>query len=103
MRPTNAELVKAHAPQKCITATKPSRRVHTYGVMAPKIYHLHPLVAGPLVDWSRHLARCRSMGFNYVASAHLFRPGRLGDIFLTGDHETLPPAPGTVASAAPAI
>jgi starch synthase (maltosyl-transferring) len=71
--------------------------------MAPKIYHLHPLVAGPLADWSRHLARCRAMGFNYVASAPLFRPGRHGDIFLTGDHETLHPALGSVASADPAI
>jgi starch synthase (maltosyl-transferring) len=71
--------------------------------MAPKIYHLHPLVAGPIADWSRHLSRCRAMGFNYAASAPLFKPGRTGDLFLTADHETLHPALGTAAPADTAI
>ena len=31
--------------------------------MAPKIYHLHPLVAGKLSEWPLHFARCRAMGF----------------------------------------
>src|SRR5580658_8361544 len=67
--------------------------------MAPKIYHLHPLVAGPIADWSRHLSRCRAMGFNYAASAPLFKPRRAGDLFLTADHETLHPALGAAAPA----
>src|SRR5277367_318760 len=71
--------------------------------MAPKIYHLHPLVAGPITDWSRHLSRCRAMGFNYAASAPLFKPGRSGDLFLTADHDLLHPALGTNACADPAI
>ena len=71
--------------------------------MAPKIYHLHPLVAGPIADWSRHLSRCRAMGFNYAASAPLFKPGRAGDLFLTADHETLHPALGAAGPADPAI
>ncbi len=62
--------------------------------MAPKIYHIHPLVAGPLDEWGRHLARCRAMGFDTVNSAPLFAPGAAGDIFLTGDHERLHPALG---------
>ncbi len=60
--------------------------------MAPKIYHLHPLVAGPLEEWPRHLARIRAMGFDHVGTAPLFAPGSGGDIFLAGDHEALNPA-----------
>jgi starch synthase (maltosyl-transferring) len=62
--------------------------------MAPKIYHLHPLVAGKLSDWPSHFARCRAMGFNTVCVAPPFVPGASGDIFITGDHETLHPALG---------
>ncbi|MEO8714124.1 MAG: maltotransferase domain-containing protein [Acetobacteraceae bacterium] len=62
--------------------------------MAPKIYHLHPLVAGPLDEWGRHLARIRAMGFDHAGTAPLFAPGAAGDIFLTADHEALNPALG---------
>src|SRR3954470_6260666 len=61
-------------------------------VMAPKIYHLHPLVAGPLSQWSAHFARCRAMGFDTVCVAPPFAPGESGDIFITADHESLHPA-----------
>ena len=69
----------------------------THG-MAPKIYHLHPLVAGDLSDWPAHFARCRAMGFDTICVAPPFLPGASGDIFATADHETLHPAlgwPGT--------
>ena len=59
--------------------------------MAPKIYHLHPLVAGKLSDWPLHFARCRAMGFDTVCVAPPFVPGASGDIFITGDHEALHP------------
>ena len=65
----------------------------THG-MAPKIYHLHPLVAGDLSDWPAHFARCRAMGFDTVCVAPPFLPGASGDIFATADHETLHPALG---------
>jgi starch synthase (maltosyl-transferring) len=60
--------------------------------MAPKIYHLHPLVAGKLREWPAHFARCRSMGFDIVCLAPPFAPGASGDIFVTADHESLHPA-----------
>jgi starch synthase (maltosyl-transferring) len=60
--------------------------------MAPKIYHLHPLVAGPLSEWPRHFARCRAMGFDTVCVAPPFKPGASGDIFITADHAALHPA-----------
>ena len=44
--------------------------------MAPKIYHLHPLVAGDLSDWPAHFARCRAMGFDTVCVAPPFAAGR---------------------------
>ncbi len=67
--------------------------------MAPKIYHLHPLVAGRLSEWSGHFARCRAMGFDTVCVAPPFAPGGGGDIFITADHETLHPALGWQGSA----
>ena len=67
--------------------------------MAPKIYHLHPLVAGDLSDWPAHFARCRAMGFDTVCVAPPFVPGASGDIFVTADHEALHPALGWPGSA----
>ena len=60
--------------------------------MAPKVYHLHPLVAGRLSEWSGHFARCTAMGFDTVCVAPPFVPGASGDIFITADHEALHPA-----------
>jgi starch synthase (maltosyl-transferring) len=60
--------------------------------MAPSIYHLHPVVAGPLDEWPRHLAHGRAMGFDHVGTAPLFAPGASGDVFLSADHERLHPA-----------
>src|SRR5262249_6987188 len=54
---------------------------------APKIYYLHPLLAGPLSGWERHIERARRMGFGHLATAPLFAPGGTGDIFLAADHD----------------
>ncbi len=62
------------------------------GLAAPKIYYLHPLMAGPLSEWPRHVERCRELGFDHLGCAPLFAPGRSGDIFLTADHEAANPA-----------
>ncbi len=56
-------------------------------VTPPKIYYLHCLLAGPLSDWPRHLARSRSMGFDYVAIPPPFAPGSAGNVFLTADFD----------------
>lgn len=62
---------------------------------ALKVYYVHPLMAGPLSGWSsRHIKPCQRMGFNHIACAPLFAPGRSGDIFLTADHEAVNPALG---------
>ena len=67
--------------------------------MAPRIYHLHPLVAGALSEWPSHFARCREMGFDTVCIAPPFVPGASGDIFVTADFEALHPALGWSGSA----
>ena len=51
----------------------------------PRIYYLHPLLAGALTEWGTHLDRCAELGFDHVLVAPIFAPGRVGDIFLTGD------------------
>jgi starch synthase (maltosyl-transferring) len=66
---------------------------------ALKIYYLHPLLAGPLAGWERHIERARRMGFGHLATAPLFSPGGTGDIFLAADHERVHPALGVEASA----
>ena len=34
---------------------------------APKIYYIHPLLAGPLGSWQQHLRRVQEMGFDTVS------------------------------------
>jgi starch synthase (maltosyl-transferring) len=53
----------------------------------PRIYFVHPLAVGPLEQWPRVAVRCREMGFNCLATAPVFAPGKNGNIFLTGDFE----------------
>jgi starch synthase (maltosyl-transferring) len=88
-----------HSPNERTVST--TRK--TAGFPAPKIYYLHPLLAGPLADWKPHIARARGMGFTHLATAPLFAPGGTGDIFLTADHEAVHPALGVDAPADEAI
>src|SRR6185312_13569480 len=84
------------APSGVVGASEAAER------MAPKIYHLHPLVAGPVRAWPGEFARIRAMGFNTVCLAPPFLAGERGDIFITRDHDRLHPAlewDGSAASA----
>ncbi len=58
----------------------------------PRIYFLHPLLAGPIHTWSGHLARCTELGFDHLLIAPPFLPGRGGNIFTTADHDRCHPA-----------
>jgi len=64
------------------------------GFAAPKIYYVHPLLAGPLPGWTALIASARDMGFSHLGCAPLFAPGGSGDIFLTADHAAPHPALG---------
>jgi starch synthase (maltosyl-transferring) len=67
----------------------------------PRIYYLHPLLAGPLAGWPRHLERAASLGFDHVLVAPPFRPAPHGSLMLSATHAELHPAlawPGDAAS-----
>ncbi|MBS0643281.1 MAG: DUF3416 domain-containing protein [Proteobacteria bacterium] len=58
------------------------------------IYHLHPLVAGPLREWSRWFDHIAGMGFRSVCLAPPFEPGGSGDIFVHATFDRLHPRLG---------
>ena len=58
------------------------------------VYHLHPLVAGPLETWSATFERIGAMGFSHVCLAPPFEPGESGDIFIHATFDRLHPALG---------
>lgn len=63
-----------------------------HGWERTNVYHLHPLVAGPLHTWARTFARIAAMGFSHVCLAPPFQPGGSGDIFVHGTFDHLHPA-----------
>lgn len=56
------------------------------------VYHLHPLVAGPLSEWPSAFSRIAAMGFSHVCLAPPFEPGATGDIFVHATFDRLHPA-----------
>jgi starch synthase (maltosyl-transferring) len=70
---------------------------------APKIYYVHPLLAGSLGSWQQHLRRVQEMGFDSILTAPLFAPGASGDLFLAGDHELAHAVMGTSLPADQAV
>ncbi|MGH7212285.1 MAG: alpha-amylase family protein, partial [Acetobacteraceae bacterium] len=69
-------------------------------VRSPRIYYLHPLLAGPLGEWGRHFDRIARLGFDHVLIAPVFQPGRTGSILLAADYDRLHPALGWSGDAA---
>jgi starch synthase (maltosyl-transferring) len=63
------------------------------------IYHLHPLVAGPLETWAETFTRVAAMGFSHVCLAPPFEPGHSGDIFIHATFDRLHPSLGFAGSA----
>jgi len=52
-----------------------------------KIYYIQPALLGPLAQWSRHLDRCREMGFSHLCISPPFRPAASGNVFDVADHD----------------
>ena len=48
---------------------------------APRIYNIHPLLAGPVETWSDHLPRVRAMGFDWLYVNAFFASGSSGSIY----------------------
>lgn len=63
------------------------------------IYHMHPLVAGPLGNWPATFERIVAMGFSHACLAPPFEPGQSGDIFVHSSFDRLHPALGFDGSA----
>ena len=83
----------SQAPGHTRTKGLGARRSQPVGIaVTPRIYHLHPLVAGRWERWAEEFARVRALGFDHICSAPPFVPGESGDIFVTADHERLHPA-----------
>ncbi|MGD0103652.1 MAG: maltotransferase domain-containing protein [Rhodopila sp.] len=62
-----------------------------HGWTAINVYHLHPLVAGPLDTWGSTFARIAAMGFSHVCLAPPFEPGEGGDIFIHATFDRMHP------------
>ena len=65
----------------------------------PRIYFLHPLLAGPLEAWGPHLERIVRLGFSHVLIAPPFAAAEDGNLYVTADPDMLDPriAPATQA------
>lgn len=73
-----------------------SKTVRTKGESqrAPRIYYVHPLLAGPLDNWDEILDHAAALGFDTILMAPLFEPGHGGSIFLPRDMSRLHPILG---------
>jgi starch synthase (maltosyl-transferring) len=58
---------------------------------APRIYNLHPLLAGPISSWIGHLDRIESMNFDWVFVNSFHYPGFSGSIYAVKDPKRLHP------------
>ena len=84
--------------QTGVTAVKPAQFSPRdgRGTARPRIYMLHPLLAGPLSDWGRWLDGAAALGFTHVLTAPLFAGPSL---LLAEDFDRAHPALGGSGSA----
>ncbi len=76
-----------------VSAIAPGISCATPAVAPPRIYYLHPYMAGPLDCWPVHLDRIRAMGFAQLLVAWPFAADA-NDIFASYDIDRLHPALG---------
>ena len=50
------------------------------------IYNLFPLLAGPFTNWTPHLKRARSMGFDWIFTNPIQRVGYSGSLYAVSDY-----------------
>ena len=77
------------ADPDAVTASAPA-----VPLRSPRIYYLHPLLAGDAAEWAVHFDRIARLGFDHVLMAPLFLPGRGGSILLAADYDRLHPVLG---------
>ena len=59
---------------------------------APRIYNLHPLLAGPVEGWGEHLPRIAGMGFDWIYVNAFFEPSGSNSIYAVRRTDELHPA-----------
>ena len=59
--------------------------------MAPRLYNLFPLLAGPVEDWHAHLPRIAAMGFDWIYLNPFHEPGGSGSLYAIRDYARLHP------------
>jgi starch synthase (maltosyl-transferring) len=79
--------------RRTVAAVAASATCATPEQAPPRIYYLHPHLAGPLDRWQAHLDRIRAMGFTQVLVAWPFATDA-DDIFASHDLDRLHPALG---------
>jgi len=65
----------------------------------PRLYHLHPLLLGPLPAWDAAFAQAASLGFDTVLLAPPFAPGSSGNLYHLGDPDRPHPILESMADA----
>ena len=50
------------------------------------VYNLFPLLAGPFTNWTSHLKRARSMGFDWIFTNPIQRAGYSGSLYSVSDY-----------------
>lgn len=60
-------------------------------LVAPRIYNLFPLLAGPMDEWAKHLPRIAAMHFNWLYINPFHAPGGSGSLYAIRDFESLHP------------
>jgi starch synthase (maltosyl-transferring) len=70
---------------------------------APRIYFIHPLLAGPIKAWPAQFERAATLGFDHVLIGSPFAPGQSGHLQLVADHGRLHPALAAEADAEEAL
>jgi starch synthase (maltosyl-transferring) len=82
------------SPADSLIARSPTSQAKSGGHTAPRIYYVHPLLAGPLDSWDEILDHAANLGFDTILMAPPFEPGHGGSIFLPRDMTRLHAALG---------
>jgi starch synthase (maltosyl-transferring) len=82
------------SPADSLLANAPTSQAKTGSHTAPRIYYVHPLLAGPLDTWDEILDHAADLGFDTILIAPPFEPGHGGSIFLPRDMTRLHAALG---------
>ncbi len=82
------------SPADSLLASSPTSQAKSGSHTAPRIYYVHPLLAGPLDTWDEILDHAADLGFDTIMMAPPFEPGHGGSIFLPRDMTRLHAALG---------